>query len=170
MTVKNLSVIFKTSASINSTCLFFSGKLEQPLWMDRRWTGPDFERDSNSSEKKLIPVSTTISSFCASARDNNNTNNAVEENEYAYIDRKSLSTFSGIHGMAINGSELHQSQKHISPEPYATTDILRNSASSSSNVNNMLSNDIKSNIKNGGSQTQLYAVRFYLFCHVLKQT
>ena len=144
-----------------------SGKMEQPLWMDRRWTGPDFERDSNSSEKKLIPVSTTISSFCASARDNNNTNNAVEENEYAYIDRKSLSTFSGIHSMAINGSELHQSQKHISPEPYATTDILRNSASSSSNVNNMLSNDKNSSIKNGGSQTQLYAVRIYLFSNVL---
>ena len=134
--------------------------------MDRRWTGPDYERDSNSSEKKLIPVSTTVSSFVASARDNNSTpaNNAAEENEYAYIDRKSLSTFSGIH----LGNEQ---QKHISPEPYATTDILRNSASvpSCSNVaTNMLSNN-DNNIKNGGSQTQLYAVRFYLFSHVLRQ-
>ena len=128
--------------------------------MDRRWTGPDFERDSNSSEKKLIPVSNTVSSFAASGRDNNNTpaTNAVEENEYAYIDRKSLSTFSGIHNTNAN-----ESQKHISPEPYATTDILRSSVSTSSNVTNVLSGDKNSNLKNGGSQVQLYAVRFYLF-------
>ena len=144
---------------------FISVKTEQTLWTDRRWTGPDFERDSNSSEKKLIPISTTVSSFAALGRDNNNTPavNAVEENEYAYIDRKSLSTFSGIHN--INANEQHQSQKHISPEPYATTDILRNSTSS--NVTKMLSNDKNINIKNGGSQSQLYAVRFNQFIHVL---
>ena len=135
--------------------------------MDRRWTGTDYERDSNSSEKKLIPASTTVSSFVSSARDNNNTqsNAAVEENEYAYIDRKSLSTFSGMHSIG-NGLDQTQ-QQHISPEPYATTDILRTSASVASNVA-MLSNDKSANLKKGGSQTQLYAVRFYLFSRVLR--
>ena len=145
----------------------FSANTEQSLWMDRRWAGPDYERDSNSSEKKLIPVSTTVSSFVSSARDNNNTQaNAVEENEYAYIDRKSLSTFSGIHNI-VNSSDQQTTQQHISPEPYATTDILRSSASVASNVA-MLSNDKNSNLKKGGSQTQLYAVRFYLFSLVLR--
>ena len=136
-------------------------KTEQSLWMDRRWTGPDYERDSNSSEKKLIPGSTTVSSFVSTARDNNNASqsNAVEENEYAYIDRKSLSTFSGINNIVGNSSD-HQMQ-HISPEPYATTDILRSSvASVASNNMGMLSNDKNTSIQMGGSQTQLYAVRF----------
>ena len=136
-------------------------KTEQSLWMDRRWTGPDYERDSNSSEKKLIPGSNTVSSFVSTARDNNNASqsNAVEENEYAYIDRKSLSTFSGINNIVGNSSD-HQMQ-HISPEPYATTDILRSSvASVASNNMGMLSNDKNTSIQMGGSQTQLYAVRF----------
>ena len=133
--------------------------------MDRRWKGPDYERDSNSSEKKLISLSNTVSSFVTSARDNNNTqsNAVVEENEYAYIDRKSLSTFSGIHSI---GNGLDQ-QQHISPEPYATTDILQSSASVASNVAMLSSNDKNTNLIKGGSQTQLYAVRFYLFSLVL---
>lgn len=126
--------------------------------MDRRWTGPDYERDSNSSEKKLIPVSNTVSSFVPSARDNNSTqsNAVVEENEYAYIDRKSLSTFSGFHSIG-NGLDH---QQHISPEPYATTDILRTSKSVASNVAMHSSNDKNNSLRKGGSQTQLYAVRF----------
>ena len=138
-----------------------SAKTDQSLWMDRRWTGPDYERDSNSSEKKLITGSTTVSSFVSSARDNNNTSqpNAVEENEYAYIDRKCLSTFSGINN--IVGNSTDQQMQHVSPEPYATTDILRSSvASVASNNMAMLSNDKNVSLQTGGSQTKLYAVRF----------
>ena len=128
--------------------------------MDRRWTGTDYERDSNSSEKKLIPISATVPSFTKSVRDNNNTPlNGGEENEYAYIDRKSLSTFSGIQ-MGGNGLDQATIQK-ISPEPYATTDILRSSvASVASNNMAMLSNDKNVSLQTGGSQTKLYAVRF----------
>ena len=132
--------------------------------MDRRWNGADYERDSNSSEKKLLPVSATLSIIPSSVKDNNNTASTAgggEENEYAYIDRKSLSTFSGIHTLS-NGIEQQQQHQQISPEPYATTDILRSSASVATNVA-VLSNDQNVSLRNGGSQTQLYAVRFHLY-------
>ena len=135
--------------------------------MDRRWTGTDYERDSNSSEKKLIPISATVPSFTKSVRDNNNTSlNGGEENEYAYIDRKSLSTFSGIQ---TGGNVLDQATtQKISPEPYATTDIFRSKASVGSNIAMLSKDNNNMNRQNGGSQTQLYAVRFYLFIHVLR--
>ena len=143
-----------------------TAKTEQSLWMDRRWNGADYERDSNSSEKKLLPVSTTLSAMASSVKDNNNTATTAacsDENEYAYIDRKSLSTFSGIHTLSNGIEQQQQQQQHISPEPYATTDLLRSSASVASNVAGLLSHDKNINLRNGGSQTQLYAVRFHLY-------
>ena len=158
------------------TTLYFTAKHEQTLWIDRRWTGgpADYERDSNSSEKKLLaPISTAALSMATSSsglKDNNSTSptSATEENEYAYIDRKSLSTFSGIHTTMVNGNsgiEQQQQQQQISPEPYATTDILRSSTATSVPSNNVVSassNDTNLNHRNSGSQNQLFAVRHFL--------
>ena len=75
----------------------------KPLWIDRRWNGGDYEKDSNSSEKKLLG---------GGGLTNERTNHG-SDNEYAYIDRHNLTTF--------NNGFLRAN----SPEPYATTDILR---------------------------------------------
>lgn len=80
--------------------------LLQPLWIDRRWNGGDYEKDSNSSEKKLL----------GGGNNNNGGGMAVNnnsDNEYAYIDRRNLTTFH---------SRFYENR---SPEPYATTDIVR---------------------------------------------
>ena len=79
------------------------------LWIDRRWNDLD-EKDSNSSERKLLKGTTTTNS--SAAEDCNNAGN----NEYAYIDRRSL----------LNNSFHYEFKAPAaSPEPYATTDIIR---------------------------------------------
>lgn len=82
---------------------------QQPMWLDRRWNPPGFsgdDVDSDASDKMIL---------------NNNS-----ENEYAYIDRKSLSTFVAP-------------PVAPEPEPYATTDLIRsqNAKSSCSHRNSM---------------------------------
>ena len=77
------------------------------LWIDRRWNTGDYEKDSNSSEKKLLGT------LSCSQQQNKICGNA-SENEYAYIDGHKLSTFN--QGLT---------NRQNSPEPYATTDILR---------------------------------------------
>nr|XP_040567965.1 protein sax-3-like [Lepeophtheirus salmonis] len=78
---------------------------QQPLWIDRRWNGGDYEKDSNSSEKKLL--------------NQNGTASHLQENEYAYIDRNKLfSTFGN------RGCSNYESPSFLQ-SPYATTDILR---------------------------------------------
>ena len=82
------------------------------LWIDRRWNTADYEKDSNSSEKKLLS---------SHAKHNSNSNS---DTEYAYVDRHNISSFT-------NRSSGSESRKQVllktaeSPEPYATTDILR---------------------------------------------
>ncbi|CAB4065403.1 ROBO2 [Lepeophtheirus salmonis] len=58
---------------------------QQPLWIDRRWNGGDYEKDSNSSEKKLL--------------NQNGTASHLQENEYAYIDRNKLFSTFGNRGV-----------------------------------------------------------------------
>lgn len=83
----------------------------QPLWIDRRWNGGDYEKDSNSSEKKLLGGGNVPNH---------------SDNEYAYIDRRGLSTFHGGGNSANNSNSSSTYENgHQSPEPYATTDILR---------------------------------------------
>ncbi len=95
---------FLSSASLKSHAHGVApGEEGGPLWIDRRWTDID-EKDSNSSERKLLKGTTTTNS---SAEDNGN-------NEYAYIDRQSLAT-----------GFQYEYGRPASPEPYASTDILR---------------------------------------------
>lgn len=106
----NVSVNRGVGGHSNTAASGGGGK--QPLWIDRRWNGGDYEKNSNSSEKKLL----------------GNTANA--DNEYAYIDRRNLSTFhSSSSSNYENASALGQQQQHPpqsrSPEPYATTNIFR---------------------------------------------
>jgi hypothetical protein len=82
------------------------------LWIDRRWNTADYEKDSNSSEKKLLS-----SQFPHNSNSNSDT-------EYAYVDRHNVSSFTN----RSSGSESRKQalrKNAESPEPYATTDILR---------------------------------------------
>jgi hypothetical protein len=82
------------------------------LWIDRRWNTADYEKDSNSSEKKLLS-----NNFPHHSNSNSDT-------EYAYVDRHNVSSFTN----RSSGSESRKNgarKNAESPEPYATTDILR---------------------------------------------
>ena len=89
------------------------------LWIDRRWNTADYEKDSNSSEKKLL--SSRGHKHQQQQQHNSNSNS---DTEYAYVDRHNISSFT-------NRSSGSESRKQVmrknaeSPEPYATTDILR---------------------------------------------
>lgn len=83
------------------------------LWIDRRWNTADYEKDSNSSEKKLLSTNFPHNS------------NSNSDTEYAYVDRHNISSFTN---RSSSGSESRKQEKRKnaeSPEPYATTDILR---------------------------------------------
>ena len=120
----------------NSKSVSLLRSSQPQLWIDRRcWTNnsnnntsnsgnSNSEKDSNSSEKKLLGHSNS------------------SDNEYAYIDRQKLSTFSAAAAAAASasvydplvgrngggGGRLSKSGYGLSsaePEPYATTDIVR---------------------------------------------
>jgi hypothetical protein len=88
------------------------------LWIDRRWNTADYEKDSNSSEKKLL------ASHAHQHSHHQHNSNSNSDTEYAYVDRHNISSFT-------NRSSGSESRKQVlrknaeSPEPYATTDILR---------------------------------------------
>ena len=76
------------------------------LWIDRRWND-SCEKDSNSSEKKLLHAQHHAHS------------NSNSETEYAYVENKhNISSFTNSSGGSRKGAAE-------SPEPYATTDIFQ---------------------------------------------
>ena len=82
------------------------------LWIDRRWNTADYEKDSNSSEKKLLS-----GHFPQNSNSNSDT-------EYAYVDRHNVSSFTNRSSGSENRKQASRKNAE-SPEPYATTDILR---------------------------------------------
>uniref|UniRef100_A0A0K2V5X8 Roundabout homolog 2like [Nasonia vitripennis] n=1 Tax=Lepeophtheirus salmonis TaxID=72036 RepID=A0A0K2V5X8_LEPSM len=83
-----------------------SGKLHTGLWIDR-----DYEKSSNSSEKKLLN----------DARTPQSSSSGHSDTEYAYVDNKhNISSFTTSSGGSSTGRKAMES-----PEPYATTDILQ---------------------------------------------
>ena len=82
----------------------------QSLWIDRRWNGEDSAEGSNSSEKHLLEQA----------------GNQVSENEYIYIDRTKLASFTiSNYGVSKPENKTHDLA------PYASTDILRTQTNSS---------------------------------------
>lgn len=78
------------------------------LWIDRRWAD-SCEKDSNSSEKKLLS-----NHHCHHQHSNSDT-------EYAYVTEKQHNI-----SQLTNSSASSRSRKNAeSPEPYATTDIFQ---------------------------------------------
>ena len=78
----------------------------ETLWIGKRWmSGEREEKESNSSEKKLLPNS-----------------NSNSDTEYTYVDRHNVSSFTASSG----GSRMASGGGSGSPEPYATTEIFRN--------------------------------------------
>ena len=79
------------------------------LWIDRRWGGSDScEKDSNSSEKKLLSLH------------NQTHSNSNSDTEYAYVENKhNVSSFT-------NSSGSRKAAE--SPEPYATTELFQQQA------------------------------------------
>ena len=85
-------------------------KTDASLWIDRRWGSDSCEKDSNSSEKKLL----SNSSNC---HHNHTHSNSNSDTEYAYVENKhNVSSFT-------NSSGSRKAAE--SPEPYATTDIFQ---------------------------------------------
>lgn len=94
-------------------------KIDENLWIDRRWNTGDYsgsrgeveEKESNSSEKKLL-------------NPHHPNSNSNSDTEYTYVD--------GVHRQTLNASSFTASsgssksrRSNNSPEPYATTDIFR---------------------------------------------
>lgn len=115
---------------------------DQALWIDRRWNHGDYEKDSNSSEKKLLPQSqkkvenvlTNLSIFASKKISNNehffsqnkhHGSNPNSDTEYAYVDRHNLSSFTNKSSGSEGKKWCINNKKPESPEPYATTDLLR---------------------------------------------
>ena len=97
------------------------------LWIDRRWGSDSCEKDSNSSEKKLLQ----------------NTQNSNSDTEYAYVEnnKHNISSFT-------NSSGSRKAAE--SPEPYATTDIFQRHFNQYRNVHSC--DDLSHGPSNGRSQ------------------
>merc|ERR1719273_1391024 len=88
-------------------------KTDDSLWIDRRWGSDSCEKDSNSSEKKLLATNS------ASMNGHNHTHsNSNSDTEYAYVgeNKHNISSFTNSSGSRKTAE---------SPEPYATTDIFQ---------------------------------------------
>lgn len=100
------------------------------LWIDRRWGGAgsdSCEKDSNSSEKKLLNLT--------SHQNNTTHSNSNSDTEYAYVENKhNVSSFTNSSGGSRKTAE--------SPEPYATTEIFKQ------HVNNSATQQQKSSQQN----------------------
>ena len=81
------------------------------LWIDRRWGSDSCEKDSNSSEKKLLNL------HSSSHHTHSNSNS---DTEYAYVENKhNVSSFTNSSGSRKTAE---------SPEPYATTELFQKQA------------------------------------------
>ena len=96
------------------------GPKDSNLWIDRGWNGTDYEKESDSSEKKLLGAPQTISH--TSTSNGSSHSNSNSDTEYAYVDRHNVSSFtnSSCGGKSRAGGAE-------SPEPYATSDIFQHS-------------------------------------------
>ena len=125
-------------------------KIDENLWIDRRWNTGDYsreeveEKESNSSEKKLLPPQ----------HSNSNSNS---DTEYTYVD--------GIHKQALNVSSFTASsgsgksrKSTNSPEPYATTDIFRSNGQLNHFQGN--NNNPKSNCYSSSSRNQAHEMHY----------
>ena len=94
------------------------GAKDSNLWIDRGWNGTDYEKESDSSEKKLLGAPQTISH--TSTSNGSSHSNSNSDTEYAYVDRHNVSSFtnSSCGGKSRAGGAE-------SPEPYATSDIFQ---------------------------------------------
>ena len=100
--------IIKDHSEINPIRSSMS-KTDASLWIDRRWGSDSCEKDSNSSEKKLLSNS--------KCHHNHTHSNSNSDTEYAYVENKhNISAFT-------NSSGSRKAAE--SPEPYATTDIFQ---------------------------------------------
>ena len=96
------------------------GSKDANLWIDRGWNGTDYEKESDSSEKKLLGAPQTISH--TSTSNGSSHSNSNSDTEYAYVDRHNVSSFTNSScGAKSRGGGAE------SPEPYATTDIFQHS-------------------------------------------
>ena len=92
------------------------------MWIDRRWGSDSCEKDSNSSEKKLLNMHSNSNS-----NHNNSHSNSNSDTEYAYVENKhNISSFT-------NSSGSRKAAE--SPEPYATTELFQQQAQQSSQQN-----------------------------------
>ena len=79
-------------------------KNDSSLWIDRRWGSDSCEKDSNSSEKKLLK----------SQQPHSNSNS---DTEYAYVENR--------HNVSVFTNSSSSRKNAESPEPYATTEIFQ---------------------------------------------
>ena len=94
------------------------------LWIDRRWGSDSCEKDSNSSEKKLLNMhGSNSNSHHSTTNHNNSHSNSNSDTEYAYVENKhNISSFT-------NSSGSRKAAE--SPEPYATTELFQQQAQQS---------------------------------------
>ena len=112
--------ILKGSAAdiINNAEKIKRNSKDASLWIDRRWGSDSCEKDSNSSEKKLLNMHSNSNS-----NHNNSHSNSNSDTEYAYVENKhNISSFT-------NSSGSRKAAE--SPEPYATTELFQQQAQQS---------------------------------------
>ena len=95
------------------------GQKDSNLWIDRGWNDKDYEKGSDSSEKKLLAAHQTISH--TSTSNGSSHSNSNSDTEYAYVDRHNVSSFTN----SSCGAKSRNGGGAESPEPYATSDIFQ---------------------------------------------